>query len=193
MSWVTTGCQELPVVTFPAPPTTVIARCQAALHTAALRCWFLSWSGPVIPFHQGQTFPKGKGWYQLHPEHMLALIPEAVTLLQTTGSRGPFLCCGPGSAVQLPEVCSAHKCTFFLLRVELPSDRAETEQLLWWSHACCGAGDLRQPPSSHPRTHPAPSTMELTLGGSPTCPDVGDQSGWQETEDVTPVAVVQTV
>jgi hypothetical protein len=70
---------------------------------------------------------------------------------------GPFLCCGPGSGIQLTEVCPAHKCTFFLLGVELPLDRVEPSSLSGVgerSHTSSGGGVLRQPSSSNPQHLP---------------------------------------
>lgn len=105
---------------------------------------------------------------------------------------GPFLCCRPGSGVQLTEVCPAHKCTFFLLRVELPAHRAETEQLLWclaaFSHSLWWWG----PETAVIQPSPA-SIMQLILETAPHVLMWEDQSRWQEAEELVPVALVPTV
>lgn len=86
---------------------------------------------------------------------------------------GPRLCCGPGSGVQLTEVRPAHKCAFFLLQVELPAHRAETEQLLWCLATFSPSLRWWGPEAAVIQPSPAASVTELGLGDGPACPGVG--------------------
>lgn len=103
----------------------------------------------------------------------------------------PLSVLGPGSGVQLTEACSAHKCVFFLLRVELPSGRAETGLFVWRLvlPLVVGTSDSHRPDIL---SCPARSTLEQSLGGSPRALVWGDESRRQETEAVVPETVVQT-
>lgn len=125
---------------------------------AALRCWSLSWSGPVMWLQQGQTLCKGAVGTSHTLVYELALMPRAVTL-RTPGSRGTCVCLAPFCAVGPVLECSslrcapAHKRAFFLLGVELFLDRAELSSFCGVgerSQTSSGGGVLRQPSSSRP-------------------------------------------
>lgn len=174
------------------------AQCQDALHTAALRCWFLSWSVGDLA-SPGTDFCQGEGWYQPRP---CALAGSDTTGCDPPNYRfprdpcvlGPFLCCGPGSGIQLTEGCPAHSAPSPPSGAVLGQGRAEP--LLW----CRGASSYflwwwgpRQPSPSHPGTCLGASPVEQSLGEASCALMWKDQCRWQETEEVIPEAVVQAV
>lgn len=94
---------------------------------------------------------------------------------------GPRPCGGPGSGVQLTEVCPAHRGAFLLLRMGLSSFvvlGVFSSFLSWW-----GPETAVGQPSPAPRSRISEEASRALMREH--------QSRWQETE-VIPVAVVQT-
>lgn len=193
---VTAGCQELPVVTFPDPTTTVTAQCQDALHTAALRCWFLSWSvgDPASP---GTDFCQGEGWYQPRPCALAGSDTAGCDPPNYRFPRDPCVCLAPFCAVGLVPESSSLRGALHASAPSPPSGavlgQGRAEPLLW----CRGASSYflwwwgpRQPSPGHPGTCLGASLVEQSLGEASRALMWRDQCRWQETEEI-PEAVVR--